>query len=245
LWRGGRYAPLKTLKQNNMPVFGNYQDMPTLPTRSLGCNNVEFLMISPTSTGNSNLNLYSQVTMQGSALLESINSDYLNGSLSVTECVTALESYKSYLTQAITHLGAGSGEGTDALGWSGYYWYLAEQTSWFFGVSTQNSCNENRGNLTQTHADINVVRSNYWGQIANVQGEIEMYQSVLDMSVEEAELDSNIAYWENLAQQLDEANEKSQTDVKNLKFANAIEMISIGGAILILLYTGYKTLKKG
>ena len=227
-----------------MPEFGNYVDMPTLPTRALSCNNVDFLMISPTSIGNSNLNLYSQVTMQGSAVLESINSDYLNGNLSVTECVTALQSYKSYLTQAITHLGAGSGEGTQALGWAGYYWYLAEQTSWFFGVSTQDSCNENRSNLINTHANINVIRSNYWGQLANVDGEIAMYQDALDMSVEEAELDSQIAYWENLQAQLDASREKANQDVTNIKFANAIEMISIGGAILILLYTGYKTLKK-
>ena len=226
-----------------MPTFGNYVDMPTLPTKALSCNNVDFLMISSTSIGNSNLNLYSQVTMQGSAILESLNSDYLNENLTTTEVITALESYLSYLTQAITQLGAGSGGGTQNLGWSGYYWYLAEQTSWFFGASTNDSCNENRNNLMQTHANLNVIRSNYWGQLANVQGEITMYTEALDLSVVEAELDSNIAYWENLAAQLDASREKANQDVTNMRFANAVEMISIGGAILILAYTGYKTFK--
>ena len=78
-----------------MPTFGNYVDMPTLPTKALSCNNVDFLMISSTSIGNSNLNLYSQVTMQGSAILESLNSDYLNENLTTTEVITALESYLS------------------------------------------------------------------------------------------------------------------------------------------------------
>jgi len=225
-----------------MPTFGNYVDMPTLPTKATSCSNVDFLM--PNSQGfNANLALYSQVTMQGSAILESLNSDYVNENLTVSEVVTALESYLSYLTQAITQLGAGSGGGTQNLGWSGYYWYLAEQTSWFFGASTNDSCNENRNNLMQTHANINVVRSNYWGQLANVQGEITMYTEALDLSVVEAELDSQIAYWENQSQINDSSTDKSITDVQNMKFANAVEMISIGGAILILAYTGYKTFK--
>ena len=95
----------------------------------------------------------------------------------------------------------------------------------------------------QTHANLNVIRSNYWGQLANVQGEITMYTEALDLSVVEAELDSNIAYWENLAAQLDASREKANQDVTNMRFANAVEMISIGGAILILAYTGYKTFK--
>jgi hypothetical protein len=223
-----------------MPQFGNYMDMPTLPTGVKSCVNVEFFM---GGFSNSNLQLYSLVVDQGSAILESLNSDYLSGTLSTTEVVTALESYSSYLNQALVHLGTGSGSGSNIGGWTGWYWHLAEQTSWFGGWSTNASCNQNRNNLMQTHADLNLVRADYWVQLSNVHGEIAMYEEVLDMSVEEAELDSLIAYWENLSQNANADTEKSRTEIQNMRFANAVEMISIGGAVLIIAYTGFKTIK--
>ena len=215
-------------------------DMPTLPTRSHSCDNVGFLM---GGFDNSNLSLFTLVVDQGSAILESLNSDYLNENLSVAEVVTALESYKSYLTQALVTLGAGSGGGTNVGGWGGFYWYLAEQTSWVGGWSTNASCQENRGNLMSAHADINVVRGNYWQQLANVDGEIDMYNEVLDLSVEEAELDAMISYWENQAQMNQSSTDKSKQDANNIRFSNAVEMIAIGGAILIIVYTSFKTIK--
>ena len=192
-----------------MPQFGNYMDMPTLPTNSRSCVNVDFFM---GGFSNSNLSLYSMVVDQGSAILESLNSDYLSETLSTSEVVTALESYNSYLTQALIHLGSGSGSGTNIGGWTGWYWYLVIQAipkdgkMYFFGPFAPSSTG-------------------------------------LNSTVNEAQLDSQIAYWENLSQSASANADKSMTEVQNMKFANAVEMIAIGGAVLIIAYTGYNTIK--
>ena len=138
--------------------------------------------------------------------------------------------------------GTGGGEANNGI--SGWYWYLATQASWFFGASTNASCNRNRGENMEAHAETNVSRA-FYSEELNISATFG--QVLLDLESDVltiVEAENEIAELELTHTELSVDIAKATKKLQESKLARYVEITAIGGAILILLYYGFTKLKK-
>ena len=175
--------------------------------------------------------------------IEEYTNDPLTG-ISPADAFAGAVEYHQLLTDFYNKLGSGTGGGEANNGISGWYWYLATQASWFFGASTNASCNRNRGENMEAHAETNVSRA-FYSEELNISATFG--QVLLDLESDVltiVEAENEIAELELTHTELSVDIAKATKKLQESKLARYVEITAIGGAILILLYYGFTKLKK-
>lgn len=226
-----------------MPTFLGYEFV-DLTTAPMNCSNVNWWYLadnnSPSSFGTDEA-YFETAPQSASAFLSHVSSQYANGDATLSECINALEGYKQYLIGGYNILGSGTGGGESNLGWSGKYWYWRGQTGWF-GASTNASCNKNRSWHATRHESINNVRALYsdvFELVDNaIENTIELEEDAITFNEWEQE-NNTIINDINIADQEYQARSSS---LNNIRLANVIEILAIGGAFffLVLAFTNKK-----
>lgn len=218
-------------------------EFPTLPTGTLQCSNRQFLN-EYNDLGSVNVNAFYEATQNYGNLTNEIYYKLSNeDDYTYQNAINDLNSYRNYLNQGLITLGNNGTTGTSVGGFTGWYWGLAENTGWF-GQGKPASCDETRNWCMFRHATGQNIRHTYFDKMGNSAELIELFTTAQADSLAVAEIESEIAVIQNNNTQDDAQTEKNITDLKNSQFATYVEMFAIAGAVLILAYTGYKTLKR-
>lgn len=163
--------------------------------------------------------------------------------ISPQEALAGATEYHEGLMDMFNTLGSGGGGGTSAGGMAGWFWHLQGECGFFGGAKPQ-SCNQNRSTNMLMHEYANIDRWDYYNEM---EISASFGQVILDLQsgVQElAEAEADISDLNNQSTQNFVNSRKSLGDLESSNFARYVEMATIGGAVLILAYTGYKTLKK-
>ena len=171
--------------------------------------------------------------------------DYANDpteGISPTDALAGATEYHQGLMDMFNTLGTGGG-GTGAGGMAGWFWYLQGECGWLGGAKPE-SCFQNRSTNMLMHEYANIDRWDYYNEMEVSAGFgqviLDLTSEALDLAQAEADIsDLNNQSYENFVN-----SQKSLGDLEGSNFARYIEMATIGGAVLILAYTGYKTLIK-
>jgi hypothetical protein len=224
-----------------MSIFAGIE-FPTLPTGTLQCSNKHFLNDYNT-TGASNVTAFYEAASKYSDLSAEINYK-LNNDDSYTwqDGINDLNAYRNYLNAGLTTLGNEGTSGSNVGGFTGWYWTLRENTGWF-GIANSDSCDKNRSWCEDRHATGQSIRATYWAKFANSANLIEQFETAQAESLEVADIQSQLDALANQNAEDDAVTNKNITDLKNAQFATYVEMFAIAGAVLILAFTAYKTLK--
>tara|TARA_R110000744_G_scaffold165560_2_gene282713 strand:+ start:1620 stop:2150 length:531 start_codon:yes stop_codon:yes gene_type:complete len=174
--------------------------------------------------------------------MEAYDNDPLEG-ISPAEALLGASEYHAMMLDMLNTLGDGSGGGTSNLGMSGWFWFLAENTGWLGGAKDPESCDRNRSTNMLQHAYTNTSRAFYRSELELSAG---FGQVILDIQADSttlADAEEEISDLNNQSTANYVATNKAKGDLQGANFARYVEVATIGGAILILAYTGYKTLK--
>ena len=172
--------------------------------------------------------------------MEQYADDPLTG-ISPQDALEGATEYHQGLMDMFNTLGTGGG-GTSAGGMAGWFWYLQGECGWLGGAKPE-SCFQNRSTNMLMHEYANIDRWDYYNEmeisasfgqvILNLQSDVQTL----------AEAEADISDLNNQSTQNFVNSRKSLGDLEGSNFARYVEMATIGGAVLILAYTGYKTLK--
>ena len=215
-------------------------NFPDLPSQSPVCDNWHFLD-DDIGWSLSNSNLFYEGTNLFGLLLSELSTQVADGTTTNSGALAILELYKLYLIDGLETLGSG-GDGTSAGGWSGAYWNWSTKVG-IFGGGNSESCEQNRWSNQDAHAYVNIMRWNYMSFMDVVNASISAYEQNIGNTIDEAELEAYIADLVNETTELNTDTTKLLEDINVIKFGNLVEYFAIGGAVLILAFMGYKTLK--
>lgn len=172
--------------------------------------------------------------------MEQYADDPLTG-ISPQNALAGATEYHEGLMDMFNTLGTGGG-GTSAGGMAGWFWYLQGECGWLGGAKPE-SCFQGRSTNMLMHEYANIDRWDYYNEM---QISASFGQVILDLQSDVqtlAEAEEEISDLNNQSTQNFANSKKSLGELEGSNFARYVEMATIGGAVLILAYTGYKTLK--
>ena len=175
-------------------------------------------------------NKFNEASNRYGELLNELNFKLTEGNLSLNDAADILNNYCLYLINGIDTLEV----------WQHAYDNWANESSWFFNIGTNDSCNQTGGANEAAELFVQIIRNNLVSKYDNAQQAIQVFINQQEADVETAEWDAEIADLLADASEDDYTTDTNKQKVQVIKFGNYVEYIAIGGAILILAYMGYK-----
>lgn len=211
-----------------MPTFAGLE-FPDLPDVNATCSNWNFLD-DDIGWSLDESNKFNEASNRYGELLNELNFKLTGGNLSLNDAADIFNNYCLYLINGIDTLEV----------WQNAYDDWANESSWFFNIGTNDSCNQTGGANEAAELFVQIIRNNLVSKYDNAQQAIQVFINQQEADVATAEWDAEIADLLADASEDDFTTDTNKQKVQVIKFGNYVEYIAIGGAILILAYMGYK-----